>query len=309
MDKITVLMSVYNEKVDLLSKSINSILNQSYRDFIFLIIVDNPQNLDAINYLDMMEKKDKRVIYYINEKNLGLPLSLNRGIDLVTTKYIARMDADDIAFSNRLEEQLKIMEKRPEIALLGTNIVYMDYDGTVIRARGGIPENFSAIKEVMKYENIFNHPTFMGRTEIFKSNKYRNLRYSQDYEFTCRLIEKGYIIENINKPYLYYRKSKKTKLDKIIRQKVTKMYIQGLYKEKKLVKKLDLNKIEELYNDIDFSVFSKEYNLWESLMSVDRKKNKLYFLFFLLKALMSKYFYKDVCNLFRFYCSKRKYKF
>ena len=240
---------------------------------------------------------------------MGLPLSLNRGIDLVTTKYIARMDADDIAFSNRLEEQLKIMEKRPEIALLGTNIVYMDYDGTVIRARGGIPENFSAIKEVMKYENIFNHPTFMGRTEIFKSNKYRNLRYSQDYEFTCRLIEKGYIIENINKPYLYYRKSEKTKLDKIIRQKVTKAYIQGLYKEKNLVKKLDLNKIEELYNDIDFSVFSKEYNLWESMMSVDRKKNKLYFLFFLLKALMSKYFYKDVCNLFRFYCSKRKYKF
>lgn len=309
MDKITVLMSVYNEKVDLLSKSINSILNQSYRDFIFLIILDNPQNLDAINYLDMMAKKDKRVIYYINEKNLGLPLSLNRGIDLVTTKYIARMDADDIAFSNRLEEQLKIMEKHPEIALLGTNIVYMDYDGTVIRARGGIPENFSAIKEVMKYENVFNHPTFMGKTEIFKANKYRNLRYSQDYEFTCRLIEKGYIIENINKPYLYYRKSNKTKLDKIVRQKVTKTYIQGLYKEKNLVKKLDLNKIEELYNDIDFSVFSKEYNLWESLMSVDRKKNKLYFLFFLLKALMSKYFYKDVCNLFRFYCSKRKYKF
>ncbi|WP_288760918.1 glycosyltransferase [uncultured Veillonella sp.] len=309
MDKITVLMSVYNEKVDLLSKSINSILNQSYRDFIFLIILDNPQNLDAINYLDMMAKKDKRVIYYINEKNLGLPLSLNRGIDLVTTKYIARMDADDIAFSNRLEEQLKIMEKHPEIALLGTNIVYMDYDGTVIRARGGIPENFSAIKEVMKYENVFNHPTFMGKTEIFKANKYRNLRYSQDYEFTCRLIEKGYIIENINKPYLYYRKSNKTKLDKIVRQKVTKTYIQGLYKEKNLVKKLDLNKIEELYNDIDFSVFSKEFNLWERLMAVDRKKNKFYFSFFIVKVLMSKYFREDIYDLIKFYYLKRKYKF
>lgn len=309
MDKITVLMSVYNEKVDLLSKSINSILNQSYRDFIFLIILDNPQNLDAINYLDMMAKKDKRVIYYINEKNLGLPLSLNRGIDLVTTKYIARMDADDIAFSNRLEEQLKIMEKHPEIALLGTNIVYMDYDGTVIRARGGIPENFSAIKEVMKYENVFNHPTFMGKTEIFKANKYRNLRYSQDYEFTCRLIEKGYIIENINKPYLYYRKSNKTKLDKIVRQKVIKTYIQGLYKEKNLVKKLDLNKIEELYNDIDFSVFSKEFNLWERLMAVDRKKNKFYFSFFIVKVLMSKYFREDIYDLIKFYYLKRKYKF
>lgn len=309
MDKITVLMAVCNEKVDLLSKSIDSILNQSYRDFIFLIIVDNPQNLDAINYLDIMAKKDKRVIYYINEKNLGLPLSLNRGIDLVTTKYIARMDADDIAFTNRLEEQLKIMEKRPEIALLGTNIVYMDYDGSVMRERGGIPEKFSAIKEVMKYENIFNHPTFMGRTEIFKANKYRNLRYSQDYDFTCRLIEKGYIIENINKPYLYYRKNRIPKLDKIIRQKVIKMYIQNLYKEKNLVDGLDLNKIEELYNNIDFTVFRKEHNMWESLMTIDRRKNKLSFSFIIIKLLMSKYFQVDVYDLIKFYYLKKKYKF
>ena len=103
---ISVIMSTYKEDEELLRESIESILNQTYKDIEFIIILDYPDNEIHQKVICEYASKDKRVHFYINQKNLGLTKSLNRGISLCTGDYIARMDADDISLSDRLEKQL-----------------------------------------------------------------------------------------------------------------------------------------------------------------------------------------------------------
>lgn len=200
---ITVLMTVYNERKEVLKASIESILDQTFSSFKFLIIIDNPNNKNAIQLIDKYAQSDKRIKYIVNEINMGLPLSLNKGIDLINTKYTVRMDADDISEPTRLEKQLNYMEKNKDIALLGTNIKYMN--NTSIFKRASLPESYEDIKVLIRYQNIMCHPTFFIRTDLLKIFKYRNLKYSQDYDLTCRLIEKKYKINNINEYELNYR--------------------------------------------------------------------------------------------------------
>lgn len=234
MEKITVLMTTYNENGDVIKQAIDSILNQTYSNFKFLIIVDNPQNLEIVDILNRYVEVDKRIKLVINEKNLGLPLALNKGIELIQTKYLARMDADDISLPDRLEKQLNYMEINPEISLIGTNVTYINYKGDVLYNRGNIATKSGQLRTVMKYMNMFNHPTFFGRTEIFKKYMYRNLRFSQDYDFTCRLLENGEKIENLPEHLLFYRVVKTSNPEKRIYQRITKQCIQKQYKKGKL---------------------------------------------------------------------------
>ena len=114
--KITVLMSVYNTKEDYLREAIESILNQTLREFEFIIIND-ASNEQTINILD--QYNDDRIIRIDNEVNHGLTASLNKGLSVAKGEYIARMDADDISYPNRLELQYQYMQKHPNVAILG----------------------------------------------------------------------------------------------------------------------------------------------------------------------------------------------
>ena len=94
---ISVIMSVYNERLEWLQAAVNSILNQTYSDFEYIIIIDNPDlNEDAVSFLKEIARADSRVHLHFNEKNMGLMKSLNVGIQISKGNYIARMDADDV---------------------------------------------------------------------------------------------------------------------------------------------------------------------------------------------------------------------
>lgn len=298
-EKITVLMSVYKESLAQLKTSIESILNQSFSDFIYLIIIDNPDNLEAIDCIKFYSKIDQRIKYVINEKNLGLALSLNRGIDSVTTKYIARMDADDIALPDRLLKQYQYLESNSDIDLLGTNIEYIDSKGTNVRKRGNIPENVNQIKCAMKYINVLNHPTFMGKTEVFKKLKYRDLIYSQDYDFTCRLLELGYQVENINKYLLKYRLAECVSDNKILKQYIIKKLIQESYR-KKIINKVDLpEKFKKVYDEINHDVLIKQLQLWNRLLSNRHRGIRFRWLIDMCRLFIkSRYIRDDIVSLF-----------
>src|SRR5699024_8998237 len=105
---VSVIMSVYNTKIDYLSDSIESILNQTFKDFEFIIINDN-SNTAVTEYLNSI--RDKRVRIFHNEVNVGLTKNLNYGVKQANGKYIARMDADDISHLNRLKKQVLFLEK------------------------------------------------------------------------------------------------------------------------------------------------------------------------------------------------------
>ena len=108
-------MPVHNEPENVLRMAINSILNQTFTDFEFIIINDASEN----NAEDViLSYKDDRIKYYKNEVNLKVVKTLNKGLELATCEYIARMDADDISFKTRLEKQVNILDNNPEIGLV-----------------------------------------------------------------------------------------------------------------------------------------------------------------------------------------------
>lgn len=310
MEKITVLMTTYNENGDVIKQAIDSILNQTYSNFEFLIIVDNPQNLEIVDILNKYAEADKRIKLVINEKNLGLPLALNKGIELIQTKYLARMDADDISLPDRLEKQLNYMEANPDISLIGTNVTYINYKGDLLYNRGNIATQSRQLRIVMKYMNMFNHPTFFGKTEIFKKYMYRNLRFSQDYDFTCRLLENGEKIENLPEHLLFYRVVKISNPEKRIYQRITKQCIQKQYKKGQL-SDVEINRmVDKCIKETDSEKMIRDMDKYDANMELIRNHKyiqgaiKLLILF-----IQSKTAKKDIQNLFVYAFFKKKYKF
>jgi glycosyltransferase involved in cell wall biosynthesis len=202
--KVSVIMSVYNEPEKYLRESIESILSQTFKDFEFIIILDNPNNKKAEKVINEYKEKDKRIVFIRNEKNLGLAASLNKGVNIAKGEYIARMDADDIALPQRLEEQIKFIEKNKEIDLLFSWVYFIDENNNIIKEfKPKIGKNLR--KEFFR-KHLFVHPTLLVKSEVLRQNKYReNLRNSQDTELWMRLIAKNYKFEILEHFLLKYR--------------------------------------------------------------------------------------------------------
>lgn len=202
MPTVTVLMPVYNgEKY--LKDAINSILNQTYSGFEFLIIDDgsSDNSHEIINSF-----RDSRIRLVSNRTNKGLPYSLNSGILLSRGKYIARMDCDDIADWTRLEHQVKYLDDNLKIGILGSYYELLINDNTK-RQIIATPVSDLEIRFRCLFECPFGHPTVMFRREIFLKH---NLLYSshlnavEDYELWGNILDytEG---ANISTPLLSYR--------------------------------------------------------------------------------------------------------
>jgi glycosyltransferase involved in cell wall biosynthesis len=134
--EISVLMSVYNAE-QYLEKAIESILNQSFKNFEFLIINDASDD-NSLNIINRFQ--DHRLHVYSNPVNLGLANSLNKGINLSQGKYIARMDADDIAVLSRLAIQYTFLEKNPHIDICGASVRLINESGEYLPDSWTYPE-------------------------------------------------------------------------------------------------------------------------------------------------------------------------
>ena len=133
---VTVLMPVYNGAA-FLPESIDSILSQTYKDFEFLIINDGSTD-DSEKII--LSYDDPRIKYLKNDVNLGVIGTLNRGLEIIKTKYIIRMDADDLALPYRIQVQVDYMDKHPDIVLSGSRKIHFSEDNKipdeVIREKG-----------------------------------------------------------------------------------------------------------------------------------------------------------------------------
>lgn len=186
---VTVLMSVYNGE-RYLSECIDSILNQSFTNFEFLIINDgsNDSTVKIINSYN-----DPRIRLVHNKKNIGLTKSLNKGIKLVRGKYIARMDGDDISLPHRLETQLKCFDADPSLTLCAGRMRVIDQNGHVT---GGIYPAFSnellcwhLLCWHLLFGNQIAHSCVMVKKEALKKlGGYAEwARRTQDYELWSRM--------------------------------------------------------------------------------------------------------------------------
>ena len=190
---ISVVMSVYKEPLDWLHQSIDSILGQTFKDFEFIIICDNPKGKESIALLKDYSNQDNRIKLLFNEDNIGLTKSLNKGLAVAKGKYIARMDADDISMPERLEKQFCYMESHPEVIVLGTMIKRF---GQATKWKPNEVVNFSdeELKAQMIFESCIAHPTAMIRRDVLLKNHItydENYRHSQDYRLWEQLMLYG----------------------------------------------------------------------------------------------------------------------
>lgn len=203
---VSVVMSVYNEKIGWLKQSIDSIIQQTFTDFEFIIICDNPSFVEGIRLLEDYKVKDKRIIVLYNKENIGLTKSLNKGIKAASGKYIARMDADDISLPNRLSKQVTFMENNPEIVASGTGAYIMT--GNHLRL-SNLSNSFKILKSLSIFDSPIYHPTAIFKRVINDNIVEYNeeFRYSQDYELWIRLMEGGFLLSNLAEPLIKYRVS------------------------------------------------------------------------------------------------------
>lgn len=182
--KISVLMPVYNAE-KFLNESIDSILNQTYKDFEFLIINDaSTDNSKEI----ILSYKDPRIRYFENKKNLGVAKTLNRGLRLAKGKYVARMDADDIASLQRLQLQHEILNQQEnKLAVVASYYDIIDENGNHLYAQ----KNASTPEEIyytLYFNNCLGHPTVMINKKIIKAfNGYNEQQEAEDYDLWLRL--------------------------------------------------------------------------------------------------------------------------
>lgn len=208
---ISVIMGAYNSE-EFISQAIESILNQKYRNFEFLIIEDN--SIDStLSIIEDYARRDKRIRVIRNQKNMGLGYSLNLGMREAKGDFIARMDADDISLSNRFDCQVSFLKKNPDVVCVGTSAKrFGDIHGlSRLFNVCHVPESHDDIKAWLLLGTPMFHPSVMFNARLMREiglNYNPDYRRAQDYELWSRLVFKGEM-RNIDKPLHCYRYSKK----------------------------------------------------------------------------------------------------
>jgi glycosyltransferase involved in cell wall biosynthesis len=166
MPLISVVMSVYNGE-RYLCEAIDSILCQTFIDFEYIIVNDGStdKSLEIIH-----SYRDERIIL-IDQQNAGLANALNNGIKISNGKYIARMDADDISLSNRLEKQCYFLESNPSYIIVGSNARIIDADGNYVYT-SKIKTASNDIKKMLPDRCPFYHSSVMYRKEVIEKCGY-----------------------------------------------------------------------------------------------------------------------------------------
>lgn len=240
---LSVIMSVYNTKELYLREAIESILNQSFKEYQFIIINDG-SNDRTTDILKEYQHLDKRVQIINNKKNYGLTISLNIGLVNAKGKYIARMDSDDVSYVDRFEMQYQFMETHPEIDVLGT---------WVKRGNKTSKSNWRADREWRKVSMLFGnagiyHPTAFIRKSFLDKHgiKYdEKMKKAQDYDLWCQCLDCG-TIAVLPKELLMYRVS---------REQITVRNSNEQNYYRNIIRKKELDKIYDGYSERELSQF------------------------------------------------------
>lgn len=275
MCKISILMSVYNGEA-YIADAIESVLNQSFEDFEFIIINDGSTDdtLSIINSYD-----DTRIRLFNRENNYIQ--SLNWGLSIANGKYIARMDADDVMVIDRLKIQYNIMEKNSDIVICASSVQLIDHT----RFHELVPiTQFGLISDSLIYllkGNFIYHPTVMLRLDFIRLNniQYGAYPYAEDYKLWFDLLRLGGKLYIESLPLLYYRlsetrasnlyKKEQEIANELIKNEILFFLIQQCYPVEDTLTTLSkaLSKIETLL----LMDSSERLNFWYSFFMKNRK--------------------------------------
>lgn len=200
--KVSILMSVYNPNWDYLKETLDSITAQTFKDYELVIVNDGA---DETKLSQLLSEYSFEKVVIKNPVNLGLPRSLNAGLDKCSGEYVARIDDDDLMMPRRLEVQSEYLDNTPDVVAVFSNYSIINDKREKIRERSG-GYNRDIYKTLLYKGNCLCHSTLFARkSELQKLGGYDGkLTYAQDYDLYLRMIKSGSIFE-LTEPLVCFR--------------------------------------------------------------------------------------------------------
>jgi glycosyltransferase involved in cell wall biosynthesis len=179
-------MSVYNGR-RYVAGAVQSVLNQSFGDFEFILIDDGSTDGSAAVMKRLADADDR--IRLVHQSNQGLTASLNRGLRMARGTYIARMDDDDLTHPERFERQVRFLNAHPEVGIVGTRLQFIDAGGRVL-GEWSVPSDPADIAWRLLFNTCLCHPSIMVRRRLFDTlGGYAEwATTAQDYELFSRAV-------------------------------------------------------------------------------------------------------------------------
>lgn len=230
---ITIGLPFYNAG-EYLAQAINSIINQTYIDW-ELILVNDGSTDNSVEIALHFSQQDSRIKFINDNQNKGLVYRLNQIVELANGEYIARMDADDVMHSHRLQKQIKHMLKYPDTDVIGTSAYIIDEKGNIIGKKNVRTDNKGLQKKYFLFKYFFIHPSILVKRKWFVKNKYiSKYERMEDFELWYRSSDSS-VYCNLPEPLMYYRVQNKGFLKKYLKTELNKRFFFGeLYKNKEI---------------------------------------------------------------------------
>ncbi len=208
-EKYSVLMSVYkNDKPEWFETSLQSMLNQTIKPDQIVLVVDGqvPNALDE--KIDQMCKDNNCIELYRNETNIGLGLTMQKGVELCKNELIARMDSDDYSKPNRIEIQLDEMKEK-DLDLIGCQVEEFVDDIDNVVSIHNVPVGQKNIEKYSKQRNPFCHPSVVfKKSKVLLSGNYLDMKLCEDYYLWIRMLQHGCAMDNCSQALLEMRVTK-----------------------------------------------------------------------------------------------------
>lgn len=212
---VSVVLAVYNERIDFLKVAVESVLAQSHRNLEFLIVDDSDEQR-VVSYMENAAKRDDRVIYIHNQKKSSRTKARNIALKLAKGDYIAIVDSDDIQSVDRFAEQIAFLDANQDIGIVGTSLEKINEKGETLGIRR-YPVSPESIKKTMMLKNTVAQPSVMIRRQVLAELGCYDERFikAEDYEMWMRAVGKGIKIANMAEPLVKYRISNVEKRDNV----------------------------------------------------------------------------------------------
>ena len=205
--KYSVLMSVYkNDNVDLLKDAINCMLDQSVKPDEFVIVEDGPLTEELNKTINDYSTSNKIFNIVKIQKNGGLGPALKLGVEKCRNEWIARMDSDDYSPNDRIEKQFNMLEKYPDVGIIGSNAIEFYDNINNIASRVNLSEKPDEVFSFAKRRCPFRHSGILyKKSEILRAGNYQECYLFEDYDLYTRMLLKGTKGYNVQEYLLYVR--------------------------------------------------------------------------------------------------------
>ena len=221
----------YYKKAKFIKKTLNSLFNQSYKNFEVIIVYDDDKNLSDLFLLRNIIKNRKNFRIFVNKKNLGAGYSRNVAIKESKANFICFLDADDIWKKNKLKEQVSFVKKN-NLSFCHTGYYLIDENSFIY--------GLIKAKKIITYDNLLKScdiglSTVMIKKELLSHNKFSNLRTKEDYQLWLTLAKKDTKLFGLNKNLVFWRKTNNSLSSSLIQKLLDAFKIYNIYEKKNFI--------------------------------------------------------------------------